>query len=222
MKLSDQTLTILKNFASINPNFKAPAGNMINTVSGGKNVLAKATIAETFPKAFAIYDLGSFISVFGLYDAPEIDIDDSEIKISNGNGSLTHFSLCSDSVFSVKEIKNAPPSVVDVSISAEKFEQISKFAAAISAADISFMGRKGKPIKIIITDKANSGSHKQEFVLEDVADADFLFYLKVSNLNLLPGDYNVSFSEKAISRFENKKLPVEYYIAMEQDSVYQA
>lgn len=220
MKLSDNTVTVLKNFASINPNFKTKGGNVIHTISGAKNVLAKATISEQFPSPFAIYDLGALLSVINLYDDPELNVLETELVISNDKGMTTHYSLCSESLFQVKEINKVPPAVVDVTIKKDQFEQISKFAAALSAADITFVGKKGKNIKIVIADKANPASHKQEFTLPDTADADFKFFLKVSNLNLLPGDYTVSFAEKAISRFKNNNMEVEYFIALEADSTY--
>ena len=45
-----------------------------------------------------------------------------------------------------------------------------------------------------------------------------LFYFKVENLKMISGDYDVSVSSKSISHFKNKKLPIEYWIALEPDS----
>ena len=36
---------------------------------------------------------------------------------------------------------------------------------------------------------------------------------------MLDGDYDVEVSSKSISHFKNKKLPVEYWIALEKDSI---
>ena len=56
MKLSDNTLTILKNFAGINNSILVKEGNKLRTISVAKNILAEADITEEFPRDFAIYD----------------------------------------------------------------------------------------------------------------------------------------------------------------------
>ena len=49
MKLSDNTLTILKNFAGINNSILVKEGNRLRTISVAKNILAEADIKEEFP-----------------------------------------------------------------------------------------------------------------------------------------------------------------------------
>ena len=48
MKLSNETREVLKNFASINSNLLVKAGNKIATMSAMRNIVALATIEETF------------------------------------------------------------------------------------------------------------------------------------------------------------------------------
>ena len=57
MKVSDQTLEVLKNFSEINTNILVKPGSELSTISTMKNILAKATIPESFDKQFAVYDL---------------------------------------------------------------------------------------------------------------------------------------------------------------------
>ena len=66
MKLSDNTLTILKNFAGINNSILVKSGNQLRTISVAKNILAEASIEENFPRQFAIYDLNQFLNGLGL------------------------------------------------------------------------------------------------------------------------------------------------------------
>ena len=49
MKLSDNTLTVLKNFAGINNSILVKEGNRLRTISVAKNILAEAEIKEDFP-----------------------------------------------------------------------------------------------------------------------------------------------------------------------------
>ena len=62
MKLSNGTVTVLKNFSTINQNLVIKAGSKISTMSAMKNIIAKATVEETFPRDIAIYDLNEFLS----------------------------------------------------------------------------------------------------------------------------------------------------------------
>ena len=50
MKLSTETLTVLKNFASINSGLEFKKGTKLSTISSTKTVLAKATLKDTFPE----------------------------------------------------------------------------------------------------------------------------------------------------------------------------
>ena len=56
MKLSDNTLTILKNFAGINNSILVKEGTSLRTISVAKNILAEANIKEEIHRDFAIYD----------------------------------------------------------------------------------------------------------------------------------------------------------------------
>ncbi len=54
MKISNDTIEVLKNFAGINTNILIREGSSLSTISTGKNIFAKAEVKETFPKEFAI------------------------------------------------------------------------------------------------------------------------------------------------------------------------
>ena len=50
MKLSSNTTMVLKNFATINQNLVIKEGSELITMSSMKNIVAKATVEENFPK----------------------------------------------------------------------------------------------------------------------------------------------------------------------------
>ena len=54
MKLSKQTVSILKSMAGINSNIHVMPGNELVTVSPHKNIMFTAKVDETFPTEFAI------------------------------------------------------------------------------------------------------------------------------------------------------------------------
>ena len=66
MELNEDTLQILKNFASINSNIVFDEGSTIKTISEAKNILSEATISESFPQKFGVYDLNEFKEQTGI------------------------------------------------------------------------------------------------------------------------------------------------------------
>ena len=85
MKLSNKTLEVLKNFSNINQNILIEEGNVLRTISTMKNILGRATIEESFPKEFGIYDLNEFLGVLSLTKDSEIELDnESYLTINSG------------------------------------------------------------------------------------------------------------------------------------------
>ena len=50
----------------------------------------------------------------------------------------------------------------------------------------------------------------------------YTMYFKIENLKVLEGSYAVSVSSKGISHFNNKDIDLEYFIALEPDSKFNA
>ena len=92
MKLSDNTLALLKNFAGINNSILVKRGNQLRTISVAKNILAEADINEEFPRDFAIYDLNQFLNGIGLHQDPDLDFtEESYLSIKEGKRRVKYF-----------------------------------------------------------------------------------------------------------------------------------
>ena len=61
IKLSKETMDILKNYSSINSNIFINSGNRISTISPIKNILSEVEVSETFVVGFGIWDLPKFL-----------------------------------------------------------------------------------------------------------------------------------------------------------------
>ena len=85
MKISTNTVNILKNFAKINPSIVISEGNTLKTISPSKTIMAKAKVDTQFDKRFAIYNLDRFISTMGLFNDPELKFGDKSVIISDNN-----------------------------------------------------------------------------------------------------------------------------------------
>ena len=92
MKLSDKTLTLLKNFSSINQSILFKEGSSLRTISVMKNILAEATIEEELPKDFGIYDLNQFLNGLNLHQNAELDfVNESYVVIKEGRSRSKYF-----------------------------------------------------------------------------------------------------------------------------------
>jgi len=224
MKLNQTTQDILKNFSEINTNILIKPGNELNTISTMKNILAKATINENFDKEFGIYDLNEFLSVVSSLDKPELTLQEKHMTISTeGSRSKVKYFYSDPSVIvSPNKEVNMPESDVTFSLSESNLAQLRKMAAILSSPDLALVGEKGGDVVLKVCDKKNDTSNKFDIVVGENATANYTFYFKVENLKMISGDYDVAVSSKSIAHFTNTKLPIQYWIALEPDSVFDA
>ena len=224
MKINQSTQDILKNFSEINTNILIKPGSELNTISTMKNILAKATINENFDKEFGIYDLNEFLSVVSSLDKPELTLQEKHMTISTeGSRSKVKYFYSDPSVIvSPNKEVNMPESDVTFSLSESNLAQLRKMAAILSSPDLALVGEKGGDVVLKVCDKKNDTSNKFDIVVGENATANYTFYFKVENLKMISGDYDVAVSSKSIAHFTNTKLPIQYWIALEPDSVFDA
>jgi hypothetical protein len=220
MKLSENTLTVLKNFAGINNSILVKQGNRLRTISVAKNILAEADITEEFPREFAIYDLNQFLNGLSLHQDPDLDFaEDSHITIREGKRRVKYFYADPNVIISPpeKEIK-LPSQDVCFQLETGSLEKLLKAAAVYQLPDLSAVGGAGV-IRLVVRDKKNDTSNEYSIVVGET-DKEFTFNFKVENIKIIPGAYDVVVSEKLLSQFTNTKFGVTYYIALEPDSTF--
>jgi hypothetical protein len=221
MKLSENTLTILKNFSGINQSILVKQGNTLKTISIAKNILAEAQITEEFSRDFAIYDLNQFLNGLSLHQDPDLDFsDDSHITIREGKRRVKYFYADPNVIVSPpeKQIK-LPSKDVCFQLETGATEKLVKAAAVYQLPDISAIGGDGV-IRLVVRDKKNDTSNEYSIVVGET-DKEFTFNFKVENLSkIISGAYDVVLSEKLLSQFTNTKYNLSYWIAMEPDSTF--
>ena len=224
MQLNKVTHDILKNFSEINTNILIKPGSELNTISTMRNIFAKATITETFDNEFGIYDLNEFLSVVSSLDKPQLTLQDKYMTISTeGSKSKAKYFYSDPSVIvSPQKDVTMPESDVTFTLTESNLAQLQKMAAILKAPDLALIGTKGGDCVLKVCDKKNDTSNKFDIVVGENATADYTFYFKVENLKMMAGDYDVAVSSRSISHFKNTKLPIQYWIALEPDSVFDA
>ena len=220
MKLSDSTLSLLKNFSSINQSILFKEGSKLRTISVMKNILAEATVSEEFARDFGIYDLNQFLNGLSLHQKPELDFaNDGYVVIKEGRSRSKYF-FADPSVIVTppdKEI-SLPSEDVCFELTTTVLEKLLKAAAVYQLPDISAVGEAGV-VKLVVRDKKNDTSNAHEEVVGET-DETFNFNFKVENIKILPGTYDVVVSQKLLSRFTSKNHDLTYYIALEPDSTF--
>jgi len=218
MKISKKTLDILKNFASINSNILVHPGNKITTISPVKNVLAEATVEETFDTEFGIWDLNKFLGVVSLFNDPEFEFEEKYVRISGSNGSVKYH-YCEPKLLTVPTKKiNMPSTAINFTLTQKKFAELQKAASVLQVSDIS-VTNDGTLISMTALDKADVSSNTYSIgVGEYEGSNSFEMFFKIENLKLLTGDYDVEICEKVVSKFSNQSMNLNYWIALEADS----
>jgi ribosomal protein L28 len=217
MKLSKETVALIKNFAGINSNLLLKSGNKLATISAQKNVMADATVTETFPD-FGIYDLNEFLGAMSLFEDPELEFTEKFVSIKQGGSNIKFFAADASVLTAPQKAITFPEAEINFTVTANILNMIHKTASVLRAADVSIVG-DGSKITAVVGDKKNAtGNSFSEPVGE--TDKTFKVNLKVENLKMLPGEYEVSISSKKISRFKSPSSDLVYYVAVEADSTF--
>ena len=222
MKLSQETLDILKNFAGINSNILVEPGNTIRTVSPVKNVLAEAEVEETFDVQFGIWDLNKFLSTVSLFSEPEFEFNGNHVIIrGKGGSSVKYFYSEPQLLTTVNKKINMPEPVINFELKESDYSELLRAGSVLQLPDLA-VRTDGGTIEMVIHDKEDATSNSYSIELGPLPhdDHDFSFNFKVENLKMMSGDYDVSITDKVVSRFVNKNTNVTYWIALEADSTY--
>jgi len=221
MNLSNDTLNVLKNFASINPNIVFQPGQQLKTISESKTIMARADIVEDMPKEFGIYDLNEFLSVFNLIENPALEFEDKSVLISTPEQKVRYYFSETDILTSPQKDIQMPNAELGVSLSEDILNQIRKAAAVLGHTELSLKGENGLvTASVVDTKDSTSNSYTIELDKDNSCKNDFEFIVSIPNLKLLPGDYFVSISSKLISNWTNSNYPIEYFIALEKNSTF--
>ncbi len=178
MKLSDSTLSLLKNFSTINQSILFKQGNKLRTISVMKNILAEATIAEEFARDFGIYDLNQFLNGLGLHHNPELNFEaDNYVVIKEGRSRSKYF-FADPSVIVTPPDKplTLPSEDVTFEISTEQLEKLLKAAAIYQLPDLAVVG-DSNGVKIVVRDKKNETSNDFSITVGETSEV-FSFNFK--------------------------------------------
>lgn len=223
MKLSTETLNVLKNFATINPNLAVDAGSTLRSMTEGKNLMAKAEVAETFDVPFAIYDLNEFLSAVHLVDDPQLEFNEDHVVIADGSGRMrTKYFYAERDVltFPTKDL-NMPDTEVSFTLDRNTLSKVNRAAAALGY-EVMTVKPNGGSITLSVLDPKDETSNAFSIDVdgEYPEGVEFNFDFDIRVLKMIEEDYKVNLSSKLISQFVNESASLTYWCAVLKSSQF--
>lgn len=217
MQFSEQTLSVLKSFSTINKSILMKPGNVLKTITPEKTLIAQAKIPDQIPSDACIYDLSRFLSILSLHAAPDVEFHDKYFVITEGKKRTKYTYADISMIHTPPEKEIAIPSAdVQVSVSWNDLQSVLKAAGVLQFTEIAFVGQEGKVyLKAVDTSSQNADDYGVE--IGETAD-EFMIVIKTDNLKLLPQDYQVTLCAKGISEFKGENAT--YIVAIDTKSTY--
>lgn len=217
MKLSDRTLTVLKNFASINSGVVLRKGTVQKTINPEQTILVEAHLEDIFPSTFGIYDLNQFLGNVTTLNAPELTFTQDTVEMSDSDLMLSYRACSPSLIIAPPEGKDLVMSNPDSSFSltAAAIQKIMKISAMNALPNISIIGSK-EGMFIRSHELKNDTSNFANMRIGDHNGMDFKISFKTENIRMIPDDYDVDVKIGGFSCWINKTKTLKYFIAMEK------
>ena len=218
VNLSKATLMVLKNFSTINGSIVIREGSTLKTINVGENLVAEYRCEEEFPQTFAIYDLNQFLGGLLIFDSCSLVFNNTEYLSIQGNGRNVKYYF-SDPEITLKTAPdrkiNFPGADLEFTIKEKDLENLRKASDIYNIPDLVFKSSEQNQITLNLCDKENETSNVYTQDVNGECTGVYDLTMKMENIRLLPGDYDVQISSKLITQWKHKTLNLTYWIALE-------
>lgn len=221
MKISNETVGLFKNFATINSNILIRQGEELSTMSASKNIFAKANIKETFAREIPIYDLNRLLATLSLNPQSEVTLHDDRLELEVDGGVFNYFYSDPSVIVSAPEKEISGQEIYNFKLSQDQLEKLFEVSAVAQATMVSIVGN-GTEVCISVGDPAVAQSN---FYHKKVAESDKVFkaHLPVDSLKVMTDEYNVTVCTNngiGFLYFENATNTLRYWLALDRTSEF--
>lgn len=218
MKLEGRTLSILKNFATINPSIMFKPGDVLKTMSPNKTILAHAKLKEQVDGQFAIFDLSKFLSVMSLFEKPTLAVQEKFMTITDGQQRVNYtFADPKNIVVASDKTPNIVDPEIVFKLTQSTLDRVQKAMGVLKLPELAVCG-DGNDITVEAIDLKNPSA--DTFAIKvGTTSHKFKMVFKSENIKVIAGDYDVSISSKGISHFSGDDI--EYWIVAEASSTFE-
>jgi hypothetical protein len=217
MKMNERTLTVLKNFASINSGVVLRPGLVQKTVSAESTILVEAHLEDDFTETFGIYDLNQFLGNVTTLNSPELNFTSQSVIMKDADLELNFYSASPNLIISPPEGKDLVMKDADVSfnLTYATLQKLLRLASMNDLSNLSIIGKNGG-IYLQAHESKNDTSNFASSKIADHDGADFSVMFKTENLKLIPDDYKVEIKIGGFTCWTNKTNTLKYFIALEK------
>jgi hypothetical protein len=217
MQLNPKTISVLKNFSTINPSIVLKSGNAVATISPNKTIMAKATVPDSFEGTYGIYALNQFISSMSLFDTPSLEFGSESVRIGDSSRSVVYYYSDPSVILTPPEKEIKLPSVdVEFRLTSKDLQSVMKALGVLGLPEIAVVGEGGNIFIKAIDSKSPTTNNYSIKVGE--TDKSFRAIFRAENMKMMDGDYDVQISSKGISQFTGPDIS--YWIAVEASSTF--
>ena len=222
MNFSEKTVSILKNYSTINQSLLFRKGNVIKTISPQKTILAQATIEEEIPTDFGIYELNKFLGTLCLFSDHEVFISEHYMTIKSGASQSKYF-------FADPETIQTPPDkplpidnvLCEFTLGQNDFKSVMQGANVLQLPEITIEGKNGD-IWVVARDSKNTTTNTFERKVGEMTkqNVSFQSVLKVENLKMMPESYDCKITASGLLYMKSADGALQYWVASENNSKY--
>lgn len=211
MKFTDTTLSIIKNFSTINQSIMLRKGNLIKTVSPLKDVMAVADIEEEIEGDAGIYNIPQFLSSLSLFNEPDVKFDKDRFVISDERRSMHYTYAAENLILSPAKDRMVVDGIhTEFDISWEELKNIINASAVLQLPDIKIMCSEDS-VNISTINKTDPTSNFYAVDIKANFGTDCVIHIPTTKLKMYQGGYRVSISDNVV---EWKGETVTYWIAV--------
>jgi hypothetical protein len=211
MKFDAKTLTVLKNFAMINPSISIKEGNILKTISPSETIMAQATIDNEFKIPFAIYDIPRFLSVLSLFDDPDIIFHKMYLEINQNNNKVSYTYANPINIKSPKDNIKFPDTDFTINLTIDNFSNIMKGLSIMKLPEF-VIESDGEVVHLKAMDIKNQTTDNYSISV-GTSKEQFKAVFKAENIKIIPDNYIVKISKAGFALFKSQTM--EYFIAVE-------
>jgi hypothetical protein len=216
MKLSEQTLAVLKNFSTVNSGVVLKPGTKQKTISAEKSILVEAELDNITDHEFGIYDLNQFLGNVTTLKNPDLNFFEKSVELKDEDGTTIVYNACaSELVISppAKELVLNEPEV-SFDLPNATLVKLLRLGSMNALPNLSILGKDGE-LKVVVHEKNNDTSNVVSANIGQWDKEDFTTTFKTENLKMIPDDYKVEIKLGGFAKFTSLTKKLVYFISLE-------
>lgn len=222
MNFSEKTVSVLKNFATINQSLLFRKGNVIKTISPQKTILAQATIEEEIPSEFGIYELNKFLGTLSLFSDHEVYINEHYMTIKSGASQSKYFFADPETIMTPPDKPLPIDNVLcEFTLGQNDFKAVMQGANVLQLPEVTIEAKAGD-IWVVARDSKNTTTNTFERKVGEMTQQNVSFQsvLKVENLKMMLDSYDCKITASGLLYMKSADGTIQYWVASENNSKY--